>query len=316
MDSAKTTLQAIERIYAAAAAPGEWRPALESLADLLHGHHATLDLHGTERLGAAFVANARVDERALVGLLSPEVMQLATPLAAAIPLGVATRQAVISDEDFERTAVYTECVRPLDGFHSLHLRGNGTGGAFLLTVCRPQRAGNFEAADMAALRGLASHLRTALMLQTRLQIAENPAVSLAATLDRLAAGVVATDAAARTAFLNTRASQIVAERDGLVLDADRLAAATLAANRQLREAVAAVAMEGVTEGRRLRLERPSKRPPLLLTLLPIWRLGATLPGGGTPARVAIFIKELDAPPAIDQLAVAEAFRLTRRECEI
>jgi DNA-binding CsgD family transcriptional regulator len=75
-------------------------------------------------------------------------------------------------------------------------------------------------------------------------------------------------------------------------------------------------MEGVTEGRRLRLERPSKRPPLLLTLLPIWRLGATLPGGGTPARVAIFIKELDAPPAIDQLAVAEAFRLTRRECEI
>jgi DNA-binding CsgD family transcriptional regulator len=51
-------------------------------------------------------------------------------------------------------------------------------------------------------------------------------------------------------------------------------------------------------------------------LLPIWRLGAILPGGGPTARVAIFIKDLGAPLAVDRLAVAEAFRLTPRECEV
>jgi len=135
-------------------------------------------------------------------------------------------------------------------------------------------------------------------------------------LDRLEAGVIATDMAARTAFVNAQASRIMQERDGLTLDADRLAAATPAATQQLRDAIAAVAADEASEGRRLRLERPSHRPPLVLTVLPIWRLGAAPPGGGPAARVAIFIKDLDAPLTIDRLAVAEAFQLTPRECEV
>jgi diacylglycerol kinase family enzyme/DNA-binding CsgD family transcriptional regulator len=67
--------------------------------------------------------------------------------------------------------------------------------------------------------------------------------------------------------------------------------------------------------RRIRIERPSHRPALLLTVLPIWRLGAGVPGAGTP-RAVIFITEPDAPLPIDRLAIAEAFRLTRRESEI
>ena len=89
-----------------------------------------------------------------------------------------------------------------------------------------------------------------------------------------------------------------------------------AATQQLRDAIGAVAADGASGGRRLRLERPSQRPPLVLTLLPIWRLGAIVPGGGPAARVAIFIKDLGAPLAVDRLAVAEAFRLTPRECEV
>ncbi len=55
--------------------------------------------------------------------------------------------------------------------------------------------------------------------------------------------------------------------------------------------------------------------PLLLTVLPVLRLGAVVPGVGAP-RVAIFITETDAPRAIDRAAVREAFHLTQRECDV
>jgi DNA-binding CsgD family transcriptional regulator len=116
-------------------------------------------------------------------------------------------------------------------------------------------------------------------------------------------------------MLNGRAERIIAEADGLALASAGLAAATPMATRQLREVIAAMAPDAAAEGRRIRLDRPSRRLPLLLTVLPIWRLGAVVPGAGAP-RVAIFITEPDAPPPIDRLVFAETFQLTRRESEV
>jgi DNA-binding CsgD family transcriptional regulator len=66
---------------------------------------------------------------------------------------------------------------------------------------------------------------------------------------------------------------------------------------------------------RLALERPSHRPPLQLAFLPIWRLGAMVPGAGSAA-VAIFLTVPGAVPSIGRQMVADAFRLTKRESEI
>lgn len=54
---------------------------------------------------------------------------------------------------FARNVAYNELIRPLNGFHSITLRHDGTGGSFLLSVCRPRQAGPFETADMAVLVG-------------------------------------------------------------------------------------------------------------------------------------------------------------------
>src|SRR5262249_39712617 len=94
--------------------------------------------------------------------------------------------------------------------------------------------------------------------------------------------------------------------------------------RRLRQAITALAApkngvvgngHGDGERRRLFLERPSLRPPLMLTLVPIARLGAAAVSGGAPG-VAIFLKELAAPVRVDKTALTDAFRLTRREAEI
>jgi DNA-binding CsgD family transcriptional regulator len=307
MSRADAILQVTERLYAAVTAPEQWRPALESVIDLLNGGHGTLDvLAGAGRR----VATARLDERDLAAVITPDAMRMAAPLVAAVPLGISDRQALISDDDFARSAFYNEYVRPLGGFHSLQVRDSGTGGGFLLTVCRPQQAEHFERSDTDVLQAIAPHLSTALMLQARLQASDQRGAALAFALDRLSTAVILTDGAARPFSLNARAERVVAEVDGLALDPGGLAAATPAATHALRMAIAELAQAGVGE-RRLRLLRPSRRLPLLLTLMPISRFG--LSGA---ARVAVFISEPDAPVALDHVALADTFRLTRRESEI
>jgi DNA-binding CsgD family transcriptional regulator len=83
----------------------------------------------------------------------------------------------------------------------------------------------------------------------------------------------------------------------------------------LRAALTQAAADSAAEPIRLALERPSHRPALQLAILPIWRLGATVPGAGNAA-VAIFVTVTDAAPPIDRQMVADSFKLTRRESEI
>lgn len=91
-----------------------------------------------------------------------------------------------------------------------------------------------------------------------------------------------------------------------------LTAATPEATRRLRAALAQAASDSAVEPVRLALERPSHRPPLQLAFLPIWRLGAVVPGAGNAA-VAIFLTVPGATPSIER---QNAFRLTKRESEV
>ena len=126
--------------------------------------------------------------------------------------------------------------------------------------------------------------------------------------------MILADGAGKPVLLNSRAETIVGQADGLVVDANGLAASTPIATRELRDAIAA-ASRSPAMTQRLRLERPSRRAPLLLTVLPVWRLDIELPGV-TGARVAITISEADAPPPINRVAFADTYRLTTRESEV
>ena len=121
-------------------------------------------------------------------------------------------------------------------------------------------------------------------LQARLQVAEGRCAALGSALDRLDDGVILTDAAACPVFLNARAARIVAEGDGLDVATAQVVTATTIATQRLRAAVADVAAGAAITSRQLRIERPSQRPPLLLTILPLAQLGAVLPGRGRSKR--------------------------------
>jgi DNA-binding CsgD family transcriptional regulator len=308
-------LRAVDRLYRAAAEPDAWAPALESITDLLHGDHAVV--HASSNVAAPLCITARVDERDLARCVAASVTydlgRLSLDLA---PIGrVWSRTEIMPDHEFAMTAIYNECIRPLNGFHSLSIRQTDPRTPFIFSVCRPRRFGDFDAGGATVLQRLAPHVETVLDLRARLQAANRQRLALAQVLDQLDSGVIVTDASAHPVFVNKRALDITAQSDGLILGPTGLSGPSPRLTQRLRAAIGSVGADAGSDRRRLRLERPSRRAPLLLTLLPVWRLELAFPGLAAP-RVAIFITEPDLPAFVDAATVAEAFRLTARESEI
>jgi len=316
MPGATKLLAVAQHFFDAAMEPAEWAPALAGAVDLLQGEHAVLFAQETASGHPIIARSAGMDEADFGRFLSPEAARLMAPFTAAMPNGSAvTLQHFMPERDFERSELYNEVVRPANGFYSVAVRHELPAMCAMVSVCRPRQKGDFAADDAVRLQTLLPALATSLQLHSRLQAADGHYAAVATVLDRLEDGVILTDATARPMFLNARATRIVAEADGLDIAAAPLAAATPVTTQLLRETIAAAAAGAEIAGRQLRLARPSQRPPLLLTVLPVARLGAVVPGVGAP-RVAIFIREPDAPIAIDCAAVREAFDLTPRERDV
>ncbi|HEX5500694.1 MAG TPA: helix-turn-helix transcriptional regulator [Thermomicrobiales bacterium] len=312
MDQAALTLQAAERLYAAAVAPHEWPQAIAALLEPFRAEAAFLAAQRnggpgllTIHIGAAPADMARV--------MSAEGQRIAAPVDAAVPIGrPVTITELLPEREWERSAYYNELVRPIGTFYGMMLRQENGALGFSFALCRARRAGNFGAAEMRLMQGLVPHLARALELHRRLGAAEGRAADLARALDRLDAAVVLTDAVARPVFVNAATARF--DRAGLRIAPSGIAADTPAATARLRAAIAAVANTPLGEGVWLRLERRGQRTPLLLRLMPL-SAEVVAPGAGGP-RVAIFIREPDVLPAIDRHAVAEIFGLTPRESEV
>jgi DNA-binding CsgD family transcriptional regulator len=314
--NAAAMLRVIDRLHAAALAPEQWSPALEALAATLQGGHAVVHVNGTAGSAPTFTAQAGLDARDEARFRSPEALRLTMPLAAAAPINIAFATAALwSERDYVRSAYYNEIIRPANGFYGAAAVLARPIGAISFSICRPRGAGDYDATELATLQAVLPHLATALEVQQRLRTAEHREQSLVRLLDRVTAGVILVDAAARPLLVNAAAARIAAEADGLILDEGGLAAAAPPATRRLREAIAALCRDAAAQGCGLRLERPSLRPPLLLSLVPIWRLDAAVAGVRSP-RAAVFVREPDTPAAFDRAALADAFGLTPREIDV
>ena len=298
-------------LFAAATSRDAWSPALDALVRLFGSDHALL-FAGDER--APFIATAGLSRRELARLTSPEGLRLATPVQRLFPPGIAVPgETLVPERDMVRTEYYNEIIRPMGTHYGVAARQNAP-TSLRFGLCRNRRAGAYRGDEVRMIQLILPFLTTAVELQQRLAAAAQREAGLLQMIDRLDTAVILTDAHARPLLVNERAARIADEADGLLLH-HAVTAATPEATRRLRKAIAAMAADTACESRRLRLERPSGRSPLMLTLMPVWRLGAAVPGAGAP-RVAIFVTESDAPVVIDLEMLADSFRLTRRESEV
>jgi DNA-binding CsgD family transcriptional regulator len=327
MTDVRPMLDAIDRLYAAVLTPADWSAAVESVTDLLQAEHAIVCVPGGADGSGAF-ATVRMDAAHAALISSAEAARLGSRMISEIPIGLAISwPAIIADRDWEKSPLYNEIIRPANGFYSVNALVDVPGGEMTgFNFCRPRKAGPFDLGEVDMLQSLLPHFTNVLELRRRLGAAFRENNDLLQVLERMDTGVILTDAASRPSFANGRALGIVAQADGLSLAAGRLSAAVSAATQRLRQAIAAARTHvptafpsGAGPGLKLRLKRPSGRPPLLLWLFPIQPLGQPLgaSAAGVPApRIAIFITEPDDGPPIDRDAIADAFELTPREAAI
>jgi DNA-binding CsgD family transcriptional regulator len=312
-------LSAISRLYAATLARDDWGAVLEQVRDAFTGHHVILAMHDLGTGAVPFAASVGIEQANQARFLSTDAVRRSAPIYGAFPMDTALpRNALISDGDFARSDFYDEFVRPMQGFHSV--------GAFLrgpdrltasINICRPEHADAYDLPDATALQLMLPHVAMALEIQARMKAATSGNHNLERLLDCFAIAALVCDSSGQPGFMNARAQALFAAGDGLSLCPAGLAAATPNRTRELRTAIARVATgaESGPAAIRLKLQRPSQRPALRVTLTPISRLDPA-GAGAFGAGVALLITEPDAPPPIDKEALADTFHLTQREADV
>lgn len=327
-------LDAVRRLYGAALAPDEWPQALPSIISAVGGHAIMLsDLHlGTRSVD--FTINSGVDPTTLAGVVpAVEAGLFDRWINALLPDRALRSSAIVPDGEFMRSEFYNLGVRPTGTFYAATAAAQYSARrSGFVSVARRLGSPDYDAADMAALQVLVPHLAAALKVRARLGEARLHAANAYAVLDRVDAGVILVDAQARVHFANTRAAALVSEADGLSVTSGGLVAARPDETRRLRRAIAFVArlsakvslsdtagaiVRSATEAAasRLRLSRPSLRPKLVVSVVPLGRGG--LNGDcGPELQVAVFVAEPDGPVDISASALAELFELTPREAAI
>ena len=306
----------IELLYGAVADPALWPRALDSLVGAFRSDHAMLFTNKSSAATSPFAVMTGLNNDDVARFTSPEGIRLWAPWQAlAVPGRAMTVTDFLTEREFQRTEIYNEIIRPTKGLYAGLLQQDVPGLSFHLAVCRKPASGAFSAEETQLIRRLVPHLTTAMALQQRLRISDERGAGFGTVLERMEEAVIVLDAAFRPLIVNPRAADILRQDNGLSLQTSGLRAATTALTEQLHDAIVATAASGAAEIRRLALARQPPRLPLLLTIMPIWRLDQSEPGMREP-RVAIFVREPDAPPVINKEALSDIFGLTPRECEI
>ncbi len=136
-------------------------------------------------------------------------------------------------------------------------------------------------------------------------------------LHRLPHAVILVDERGRVVRMNQRASDIVAQGDGLQIQHDVLRGVrptdTAALHRLIGEAVQSGPGNDSAAGRGLRLERPSHRWPLTALVTPLRPQHSSSNGH---AVAAVFVSDPEHPPPIDGGMLRQWFGLTPAEARL
>ena len=135
-------------------------------------------------------------------------------------------------------------------------------------------------------------------------------------LNQLAAAIFVVDATARVLHMNHVAAAIIAQRDGLSLDAGGICRASLPLEtRSLHELIGKACRVEAPEGGALALSlsRPSHLQALSLVAAPI---GTDGPETGQGQTALLLVTDPEKPPSIDPIVIGKLFGLTPSESRL
>lgn len=269
----------IDRIYGTAETGGGWDDCLLTICrdlDATGSNLISFSPSGT----TVGVINSGTDAASIAAYvayfhrLAPWKLRMPVPsmrVGAVVP-----GHAVIPHAEIQKTEYYADFGRSADITRAMHavLVEDVDGSRVGLSNNRGDRGREFDDDDMAYVSALLPHLGRALQTRTRLGAAAQRGHAAFDAMDRLPLGVILVDATIRICHANTRAAQLLRERDGIATDGTgRLCAATTNATLRLRDLCAEIAATRFTlprhPGAALNLPRASGMPPLQVLVAPV-----------------------------------------------
>jgi DNA-binding CsgD family transcriptional regulator len=321
-------LQAIRGLYDAVLDPDQGRRGFEALCRVVDGKHF---IFFTEDVQAH-----RLQHFTSLGVGPDYARRLAMAVDAKwhspsrlrmSPGCIRPGQSLWLDQPYRDSTYYNEVVRPdggYDGLVTVPFR-KGRHSAFLV-IGRMQGQPDFDDADAHLIQPVISHLANAMRIRLRLEQVEFAARQAHRAFDLLDLGVFILDAELRPSFLNKRAEALVRASDGLCFSRGVLSTAAAPTTTILRRAVKnAIGLQryrgqadveevydAVSE---LEIARPSGRPPLISTVMPLGVENSErllMP----PAHAIVFVKQPDDKPRLDLDRLANIFGLSPRQAAL
>ncbi|TXH05989.1 MAG: LuxR family transcriptional regulator [Nevskiaceae bacterium] len=297
-----------------------WSTALQLMREVLEAAHVTLMLRPPSPESQGVMINTgKVNQQATE---SYETHFFALDPFVRLPEGdVITAEELIGKQQWLRSAMYQEYLRPLN---IRHLLGadiyTKEGIECRLRVTRPHDAQPFSAEDKDLVRFLLPHLKRSLRLHARLDYLECDRQLHAGAVNRMLLGMISFAQDGSILELNQEAQRILAEKDGISRSGSGIALASNQENRELQRMIrqalsGSVAGEGPGMVEAMSVTRPSGRAKLgiVVRAIPIgkWSESKQRP------TAAIFLRDPESSgtqPSHE--VVRRLFGLTRMEASL
>ena len=217
-------------------------------------------------------------------------------------------------------------IRTIDGSGRLGLLQDfcyGLAGVFLLrpegpsliAAGRRERDGPFGQSEAAVLSSLIPHLRRALLLKNEMLSLRAQLALITVYLDQQPYPFLLTDAQGRAVYANTAAAEIAALGDGLAITAGRRLLLSDGNQAEFLKALAELAADRGASIYWLEAQRPSRKPPYSVLIMPAPDLPPTL-AGFSKAVAALLIIDRETGPELDSGILRVLFALTPAEAQV
>ncbi len=297
MRSTGALLDLVGDIYDAAIEPSKWPAACERLGRLVGGMQTAIALHDTVSHQVSLSASWNVDPSLEEAMKANFAINPLVPAIWHVETGEPhTSFGFLGEEAFKNTRFYQRAAAPFGvGDSALIVLEKSVRQFGALSIQRHFDRPPFGQEELAVLRLLSPHIRRAVMIADLLDARALERDMLAATLDRLAVGIILADAEGRIAHTNEAADKMFGDGSTVRRIGDLLAARDANAARELAQAIRDAASGTTIDIPRSGIVVPLKGETgrdLAAWVLPLDSGLRRELAAGFAAQVAVFIREL------------------------
>ena len=232
-------LDLVGEIYDAAIEPSKWPLVLEHLAAVMGGTHAAIAVHSFSRPKFSLKVNWNVPVEFEKAMHEHNATNPFVSAAWHVGVGEPISAFRYVGEELKHSRWYKQTHEPHEhGDSAMVLLTRSVSHFSNASVHRKISQPLFDDDELSVLRALAPHLSRAVMIADLLDTRALQRDMLAAALDRLAVGIVLTDAAGRITHSNEAAGRLFDDGSILRRVGDQLAARDSNAGRELSQAIA------------------------------------------------------------------------------